>query len=183
MGLGGGHPDLGPGPGVEHGVGLAGHGRVDHVGDDQHLGTQPARLPHGLEGVDRLAGLADPDDQGAGVEHRVAVAELAGDVDLHRQAGPVLDGVLGHQAGVVAAAAGHDEHLVDGPELLVGDVDLVEGQGPVGQQPVEQGVGHRPGLLVHLLAHVVVVAVLAGRLEVPVDVQSGRLDLARRRGR
>ena len=83
----------------------------------------------------------------------------------------MLDGVLGHQAGVVAAPAGHDEHLVDGPELLVGDVDLVEDQGAVGQQPVEQGVGHRFGLLVHLLAHEVVVAVLAGGVEVPVDGQ------------
>ncbi len=72
--------------------------------------------------------------------------------------------------------------LLNGPELLVGDVDLVEDQGPVGQQPVEQGVGHRLGLLVHLLAHVVVVAVLAGGLEVPVHGQPGRLDLGRRRG-
>ena len=39
---------------------------------------------------------------------------------------------------------------------------------PSGQQPVEQGVGHRPGLLVDLLAHEVVVAVLLGGLEVPV---------------
>ena len=103
------------------------------------------------------------------VEDRVAVAELAGDVDLHRQAGPVLDGVLGHEAGVVAAATGHDEHLVEGPELVVGDVHLVEVEGAVGQQPVEQGVGHRLGLLVDLLAHEVVVAVLAGGVEVPVD--------------
>ena len=125
---------------------------------------------HGLAGVDRLARLADPDDQGVRVEHRVAVAELAGDVDLDGQPGPVLDGVLGHQAGVVAAAAGHDEDLVDRPELVVGDVDLVEGQGAVGEQPVEQGVGHRLGLLVHLLAHEVVVAVLAGGIEVPVHV-------------
>ena len=42
-------------------------------------------------------------------------------------------------------------------------------EGAVGEQPVEQGVGHRLGLLVHLLAHVVVVAVLAGGIEVPVD--------------
>ncbi len=81
----------------------------------------------------------------------------------------MLDGVLGHQAGVVAAPAGHDEHLVDPAELLVGDVDLVQGQGAVGQQAVEQGVGHGLGLLVHLFAHVVVVAVLAGGIEVPGD--------------
>ena len=88
--------------------------------------------------------------------------------------GPVLDGVLGHEPGVVAAAAGHHEHLVDVPELLVGDVHLVEHQRPVGQQPVEQGVGHRLGLLVHLLGHEVVVAVLLGGLEIPVDVQRRR---------
>ena len=48
------------------------------------------------EGVDRLAGLADADGQRPVVEHRVAVAELAGDVDLGGEAGPLLDGVLGH---------------------------------------------------------------------------------------
>jgi hypothetical protein len=89
----------------------------------------------------------------------------------------VLDGVLGHQPGVVAAPASHDEDLVDGRELLGGEVHLVEDQGPVGQQPVEQGVGDRLGLLVHLLAHEVVVSVLAGGVEVPVHAEPDRLDL------
>ena len=46
---------------------------------------------------------------------------------------------------------------------------LVEDQGAVGQQTVEEGVGHRPGLLVDLLAHEVGVAALPGGLQVPVD--------------
>ena len=50
--------------------------------------------------------------------HRVPVAELAGDVDLGGQLDPVLNGVLGHQRGVVAAPAGHDAHLVDLAELV-----------------------------------------------------------------
>ena len=84
---------------------------------------------------------------------------------------------------MVARAAGHHEDLGDGPELLVGEVDLVEHQGAVGQDPVEQRVGHRLGLLVHLLGHEVVEAVLAGGVEVPVDVQRGGLDrLAVERG-
>ena len=87
----------------------------------------------------------------------------------------MLDGVLGHEPGVIAAATGHHEHLGDRAELLVGDVDLVEHQGPVGQHSVEERVGHGFGLLVHLFGHEVVVAVLAGCIEVPVDVQGLRL--------
>jgi hypothetical protein len=44
------------------------------------------------------------------------------------------------------------------------------------QQAVEQRVGHGLGLLVHLLGHEIVEAIFAGGVEVPVDVQRGRLD-------
>ena len=54
---------------------------------------------------------------------------------------------------------------------------LVEGQGAVGEEPVEEGVGHRPGLLVDLLAHEVVVAVLASGVEVPLDGAACGIDL------
>ncbi len=48
---------------------------------------------------------------------------------------------------------------------------FVEHQLAGGVAAVEQRVRHRPRLLVHLLGHEVVVAVFAGRLEVPRDVQ------------
>ena len=70
-------------------------------------------MPDGLERVDRLARLGDPQSEGVRVQHRVPVPELAGDLDLDRQACPVLDRVLGHEPGMERRSARHDEHLCD----------------------------------------------------------------------
>ncbi len=104
------------------------------------------------------------------VEDRVAVAELGGQLDLARRPGPVLDGVLGHEARVERRAAADDDDLVDVAQLVVVQTHLVELEQPLGGAPPEQRVGHRPRLLVDLLAHEPVVAVLLGGGEVPVDV-------------
>ncbi len=133
------------------------------------------RLAHGLEGVDRLAGLAHADHERPLVEDGVAVTELRRDVDLRGEAGPSLDRVLGDEARVVARAARDDHDLVDLEELLAADPALVENDRPVGREPPEQGVRDRTGLLVHLLAHEVVVTGLLGGFEVPVDMKGDRL--------
>ena len=64
-----------------------------------------AGVPDRHQGVGGLAGLADRDDQGVAGQDRVAVAELVGELDLARDPGPVLDGVLRDQAGVERRAA------------------------------------------------------------------------------
>ena len=56
------------------------------------------RLAHAGEGVGRLAGLADGDDQGVRLEHRVRVAELRAEGDLRRDPREVLQEVLPDQA-------------------------------------------------------------------------------------
>ncbi len=173
--LGRGHGDLGAGVRVEHGVGLARDGRAVGVADREHPGLLVLGVPQRHEGVHGLAGLADDDDQGGAVQDRVAVAELAGQLDLDRDAGPVLDGVLGDQAGVVGGAAGDDEDLVDVAQLLVGEPDLVEHQLAAAAQPAEQGVGDRLRLLGDLLEHEPVVAALLGGSGVPVDPVGLRL--------
>ena len=126
---------------------------------------------HGLGRIERLAGLGDTDAQRALGHHRVPVAEFTGDVDLGGQLDPALNGVLRHQRGVVAAAAGHDADLVDLAELLGAETHFVQDELPGRATAVQQRVGHRPWLLVHLLGHEVLEAVLLGRLEVPRDVQ------------
>ena len=83
--LGGGDADLRAGVRVEHGVGLARDLRAVGVAHGEHPGPLPAGVPDGLQGVGGLAGLADRDDQRVAVENRVAVTELAGDLDLDRQ--------------------------------------------------------------------------------------------------
>ena len=174
--LGRGDGDLGAGVRVEHGVGLARDGRAVGVADGQDAGPLLPRVAQRHQRVHRLAGLADDDDQRRPVEHRVAVAELAGDLDLDGDAGPVLDRVLGDQPGVVGGAAGDHEDLVDVAQLLVGEADLVQDQVAVLAEPAEQGVGDGLGLLGDLLEHEPVVAALLGGGGVPVDRVGGGLD-------
>ncbi len=169
--LGGGDRDLRPGVGVEHGVGLARDGRAVGVADGQHPGPLLLGVAQRHQRVHGLAGLGDRDDQRGPVEHRVAVAELAGQLDLARDPGPVLDGVLGDQPGVVRGAAGDDEDLVDVAQVLVGQAHLVEHQLAGLAEPPAQRVGHGPRLLGDLLEHEVVVAALLGGRGVPVDVE------------
>ena len=133
-------------------------------------------MAHRLQRVGGLPGLRYRHHQRAAVQHRVAVAELAGQLDLDRQPGPVLDGVLGQQPGVIRGAAGHHEHLVDLAQFLVGQPLLVEHDAAV-DEVAQQGVGHRGGLLGDLLEHEVLVAALFGGRYVPVDVKFAELDV------
>ena len=107
------HGDLRAGVGVEHGVGLAGDGRAVGVDDGQDLTALLTGMAHGLDGVHGLAGLGDGHGEGLLADDGVAVAELVGEFDLHGDAAPVLDGVLGDVPGVGGGAAGDDDDLVD----------------------------------------------------------------------
>ncbi len=127
-------------------------------------------MPDGLQGVGGLPRLRDGDDQRAAVQHRVAVTELAGQLDLDGQPGPVLDRILGQQPGVIRRAAGNHENLVDLAQFLIGEPLLVEHDAAVDEMP-EQSVGDRGGLLGDLLEHEVLVAALFGGVHVPVDVE------------
>ena len=91
---------------------------------------EPCRrgVPRRLERVDRLAGLRHGQRQRVRAQHRVAVAELAGDLDLDGQPRPMLDRVLRHEPGMERRAARDDEHLRDLAQHVVGDPQLVERQ-------------------------------------------------------
>ena len=75
----------------------------------------------GLQRVDRLARLRDGEGERVGAEDRVAVPELARDLDLDGQTGPVLDRVLRDQPRVEGGAARDHEDLVDLAEDVVAD--------------------------------------------------------------
>ena len=66
----------------------------------------PLGLAEGAQRVGRLARLAEDEDQRPVVERGVAVAELAGVLDLDRQVGEPLDQVFADQRRVPARAAG-----------------------------------------------------------------------------
>ena len=69
-------------------------------------------LPRELERLDRvarLAGLGDPDHEVVLVDHGVAVDPLARDVELDRNARPLLDHVPAHDARVVRGPGGQKD--------------------------------------------------------------------------
>ena len=117
-----------------------------------------------------LAGLADRHDERLPIQDRVAVAELGGHLDLDRNPGPVLDRVLGDEAGVVGRAAGDNEDLVDVAKVLTVDSLLVQHDLPT-DQVAAQRVGNGARLLLDLLQHEVVEAALLGGSQVPADVK------------
>ena len=79
---------------------------------------------HRGERVGGLARLRDADHERVLREHRVAVAPLARDVGLDRDARPLLDHVAPDDAGVVGGAAGEDHDPPEVPDLLVGEAEL-----------------------------------------------------------
>ena len=168
-GLGGGHGDLRPGPGVEHVVALPGDGGAHHVDDGQHPGPQPPGLPHGGQGVHRLAGLGDHQGQGLVGDDGVAVAELGGQGHLHRLAQQPLQGVLGHHAHVVGGAAGDDIQLVHLPQVVRLQAQAVQRHLPL-QDAGGDGLAEGLGLLHDLLGHEVLVPALLGGGDLPVHV-------------
>ena len=165
----GGHSDLRSGPGVEHVVALPGDGRAHHVHDGQHPGTALFGLAQGGHGVQRLAGLADDDDQIALAHQGVAVPELRRQADLHRPAQQPFQGVFAHHAHMVAGPAGHDTDAADITDLSVSHSQVAEHHTAVPDASGD-GAAHRRRLLIDLLEHEVVVTALFRGVHIPVDV-------------
>ena len=117
--LGAGDADLGAGVEVDAAVGLAGDRAADGVDDRQRRVPPPLGLAEGAERVGGLARLAEDEDERAVVERGVAVAELAGVLDLDGQVGEPLDQVFADQRRVPARAAGGEDDPADPAELPV----------------------------------------------------------------
>ena len=101
--------------------------RIDDVADREDAAPRALRLLDRGQRVGGLAALGDGDDQVAGADDRIAVAELARQIDLARDARRALDQELADQAGVVRGAAGeqHDPPQVLDVELEPVEVDVV----------------------------------------------------------
>ena len=168
-GLGRRHADLEPRAREQDAVRVAGRLAPHDVGDGEHLGAALAREPHRGERVGGLARLRDPDHEVALAQHRVAVAELGGDIHLDRPPRPPFDRVAADEAGVVGGPAGDDHDAPDVLEELVRDAEVLE-LDAVRAEPAGERLRHRVGLLVDLLEHERVVATLLGLVLVPVDL-------------
>ena len=86
---------------VDDAVGFARDGRAQHIGDAEHAGALDARVADGGERIGRLSRLRHGHDQRRRRDDRVAVAELACDLDHGGDARPALDELLGDQPRVV----------------------------------------------------------------------------------
>ena len=169
-GLGGGDADLRAGVGGDGALGLAGDGGSDDVADGEGFGTLGDEFALGGDGVGGLAGLGDEEADGAGVGDGIAVAVLAGVVDLGGEAGEALDHELAGEAGVPGGSAGGDGDLGGGAEFFFGDLHgLKKNLTCVQGNAAECGVADGAGLLVDLLEHEVLVAGLFGLDGVPED--------------
>ena len=156
--------------GEDDGVGLARDRRAGRIHDGDDLGALLAGVANRLDGVHGFAALRDGDDQRLLAHDGVAVAELAGELDLDGDAAPVLDRVAGDLARVGGGAAADHDDLVDGAQDGLGDAHLVQGQAAVGVDAVGQGGTHGVGLLVDFLLHVGRPAVLGGAVGGEIDL-------------
>ena len=161
--------------GIEHVVGEARDRRVDDVADRQALGAETLGLLERGLGVGGLARLGDRQDQIALTDDRLAVAKLAGQIDLDGDPRELLDEVLAGQRRVPRGPAGDHRDLVpigqgrevDGREI--GEVERVAVGRARARQPAAERVADRPRLLEDLLEHEVLEALLLGRERAPLD--------------
>ena len=90
-GFGARDPDLGPGVEVDSAIGLAGDGAADGIDNSQGGVTSAPGLAQRSQRIGRFARLAEHEDKRAIVERGVAIAELAGVLDLNGQVRQALD--------------------------------------------------------------------------------------------
>ena len=171
IGLGGGHGDLRPGPGVEHIVGLPGDGGAHHIDDGEDAPPQPLGLPESGQGIDGLSGLADDQTEGPVGHQGVAVAELRGQGHLHRLAQKLFQDVFSHHAHMVGGAAGDNVNLIYLPEVGGAQAQFLQ-RHPAVLNPGEDGVPEGLGLLHDLLGHEVLIAALLRGGDLPIHMMA-----------
>ena len=107
----------------------------------------------------------------SGGDDRIAIALLAGVIDLDRDAGQALEHELSRLRGVPTGSAGSDIDLLQRAELGFGDLHFVqEDLTGVLRDSAQRGVTHSAGLLVDFFQHEVLEPALFGHDRVPGDV-------------
>ena len=110
------------------------------------------------QGIGGFPALRDEQRQAARLQHRLAVAELAREIDVGGQAGELLEPVFRDHPGVIARPAGDDGDAVDAGQV---EIELRQGDRLVDLADVAaQGLRHHGRLLEDLLLHEVAVIAL-----------------------
>ena len=140
--------------GVAAAVGKPRNGGTHHVADGKDEGTRILGQPDGRQGVGGFTGLRNGNHHVILVDDRLAVAEFAAVLHLHRNPGKLLDAIHGDQAGMPGGAAGGDDDALGIQETLPvvnesGKCDAV----PVNVHPAAHGDAERLRLLKNLLEH------------------------------
>ena len=163
--LGGGHGNLRACPCVQGVVGDFRNGTAHHVHNGKRLRTPALAFLHGGNGIRRLAGLGQDDEQRMPVNQGVCIAKLTCQLRSHGDTAQLLDGIFPRAPGIIGRAAGRNDDFMDLGKI---DVQVVQYNFPISDSRGD-GRFHRPGLLHDLLEHEVVVAALFRRLDVPCD--------------
>ncbi len=140
--------------GIEHPVRLTRQRTTDHVHDRHHARALRFRLPRRRQRVGCFARLGNRNEQVVLPDQRVAIAELAPDIDLHRRPHHFLKEILADQPGMPGSPASHDPDPFHRCEFLrrESDVRQIGFSGFVGVPPAH-GIENGLGLLVNLLQH------------------------------
>ena len=99
-----------------------------------------------------------------------AIAELAGVVHFHRQAGQPFDQIFADQTGVIAGATGDDGDFFNRLQPGGAEVEGIQHHALLDKvEPTAYRIGQATPLLEDLFLHVVGELALFRRLRVPVD--------------
>ena len=124
--LGGCHGNLRPCPCIQHVVCLSGNGASHHIDNAQHPAALTLCQTKGCQRICGLAGLAHHDDQRLRCQDGIPVTELTGHVHFHRDACHALENIFCRHTCVASGTAGHNENLLDGPDILIAHAQLFD---------------------------------------------------------
>ena len=116
------HPDFGAGVQINAPLGLPGNRAAHGVHDGQCGMASALGFTQRAQRVCRLARLAEHKDQRLFLERRVAIAKLAGKLDLDRHMSQPLDQVLAHERRMPARAARREDDPPHSPQPGRADV-------------------------------------------------------------
>ena len=164
--------DLDAGVGVEHGVDLSRDLRARRVRDRKSAGPQLTSEADRAQRVRGLPRLRDRDRERVLVEMRFPISPFARDLDVARDARPLLDRQAANEARVISGPAGDDDDALEPRETGVGhrtEPQRRSCRDRIGPQIPRDRLAHGVRLLVDLLEHVRLVSATLGRGVVPWD--------------